>query len=131
MTDIRFTETCLAQISGNLFKGAVKKACRSVMIQPSDKFDNLQPNEPQRRDGLGGTEPNSDTKDPVNKSNKIFIRLPSIYIPFFQAMAEDYYRRNKISRPSIGLLTKKCLFMAGHSWNRRMVLLKNVDYEGE
>lgn len=99
------------------------------MIQPTDKFGNLQPNEPQRPEGLEGIEPNPDTKDPVNYGTKIFIRLRSSYTAFFQAMAEDYYRRGLISKPSIGLLTKKCLFMAGNSWNIKMIRLRNVDYE--
>ena len=92
------------------------------MPQPTDKFSNLQPNEPQPPEALQRSEP-------VNSSNKIFVRLPRLYMPFYQAMAEDYYQTGRISQPSIGLLTKKCLIMAGNSWKRMMIQLENVDYE--
>ncbi len=52
------------------------------MPQPADKFSNLQPNEPQPPEALQRSEH-------VNSSNKIFFRLPRLYIPFYQAMAED------------------------------------------
>jgi hypothetical protein len=89
-----------------------------------------QPNESPRPEALQTSEQNRETKEPVDNS-KIFIRLPSSYIPFFQAMAEDYYKRGRIPKPSIGLLTKKCLIMAGNSWNRMMVQLKSKELEQE
>jgi uncharacterized protein YhjY with autotransporter beta-barrel domain len=65
----------------------------------------------------------------VNNSNRIFLRLPSAYIPFFQAMAQDYYQREKIESPSIGLLAKTCLITAGNVWNRMCIQLMNKEYE--
>ena len=63
--------------------------------------------------------------------NKIFFRLPDSYIPIFQAMAEDFYLRGKIPAPSIGLLAKYCLIMAGNAWNKDFQLENKeneVDY---
>jgi hypothetical protein len=65
----------------------------------------------------------------VNNSNRIFLRLPGSYIPFFQAMAKDYYDRGKIPSPSIALLAKTCLITAGNAWNRMMIQLINKDFE--
>ncbi len=58
-----------------------------------------------------------------------YIRLPPAYIPFFQAMAEDYYQRSKIEAPSISLLAKTCLITAGNAWNRMQIKLMNQDFE--
>jgi hypothetical protein len=101
------------------------------MSQPTDKFSISQPNELQRPEALQSGEPNPRTKQPVNNSDKIFLRLPRLYIPFYQAMAEDYYQRGRISQPSIGLFAKKCLLMAGNSWDRMIIQLRNLDYERE
>ena len=65
----------------------------------------------------------------VNNSNRIFLRLPSSYIPFFQAMAQDYYQRGKIKTPTIGLLAKTSLITAGNAWNRMMHQLMTRDFE--
>jgi len=68
-------------------------------------------------------------KKKVNNSNRIYFRLPGSYIPFFQAMAEDYYQRGKIVQPSIGLLAKTCLITAGNAWNRMMQQLMTQEFE--
>jgi hypothetical protein len=61
--------------------------------------------------------------------NKIFFRLHSSYFSFFQAMAEDYYKKGKIKAPTIGLLAKKCLMTAGGAWNRMTIQLMTQDFE--
>src|SRR6266571_8939982 len=101
------------------------------MPQPTDKLSNLQPNEPQPPEALQSGEPDPRTKQHLNYGDKIFVRVPRLDIPFYQAMAQDYYQRGKISQPSIGLLTKKCLIMAGNSWNKMMIQLAILDYERE
>ena len=58
-----------------------------------------------------------------------YLRLPLSYVPFFQAMARDYYQRGKIKSPTIGLLAKTCLITAGNSWNRMQVQQMNKGYE--
>jgi cytoskeletal protein RodZ len=58
-----------------------------------------------------------------------YFRLPQSYIPFFQAMAEDYYQRGKIKAPSISLLAKTCLITACNAWNRMQAQLRNKEYE--
>jgi hypothetical protein len=58
-----------------------------------------------------------------------YIRLPQTYVPFFQAMAEDYHQRGKIESPSIGLLAKTCLITAGNAWNRMMQHLRTQEFE--
>jgi RsiW-degrading membrane proteinase PrsW (M82 family) len=81
---------------------------------------------PKTREGQGHPE----VRQKVNNSNRIFLRMPSSYIPFFQAMAEDYYQRGKIKAPSISLLAKTCLITAGNAWNRMMIQLINKEFEG-
>jgi hypothetical protein len=61
--------------------------------------------------------------------NKIFFRLSSHHLSFFQAMAQDYYGRGKIKSPTIGLLAKTCLITAGNAWNRMMHQLMTQDFE--
>jgi hypothetical protein len=58
-----------------------------------------------------------------------YLRLPLSYVPFFQAMAEDYFQRGKIESPTIGLLAKTCLITAGNAWNRMQIQLMNKEYE--
>jgi len=58
-----------------------------------------------------------------------YFRLSQPYVPFFQAMAEDYYQRGKIESPSIGLLAKTCLITAGNAWNRMQIQLMNKEWE--
>lgn len=60
---------------------------------------------------------------------KYYVRLRPAYIPFFQAMAEDYYQRGKIESPTIGLLAKTCLITAGNAWNRVQIKLMTQDFE--
>jgi hypothetical protein len=60
---------------------------------------------------------------------KYYVRLRPAYIPFFQAMAEDYYQRSKIKSPTIGLLAKTCLITAGYAWNRMQVQLMNQNLD--
>ncbi|MDQ6666686.1 MAG: hypothetical protein M3Y53_00495 [Thermoproteota archaeon] len=73
--------------------------------------------------------PKTHARQKVNNSNRIYLRLPSSYLSFFQAMAEDYYQRGKIEAPSIGLLAKTCLITAGNAWNRMCIQLMNKEYE--
>jgi|GEM_PF-908366 hypothetical protein len=68
-----------------------------------------------------------EVRQKVNNTNRIFLRLPSSYVPFFQAMAQDYYQREKIESPSIGLLAKTCLITAGNAWNRMQIQLMNKE----
>ena len=65
----------------------------------------------------------------VNNSNRIFFRIAGSYTTFFQAMAEDYYQRGKIESPTIGLLAKTCLIIAGNAWNRMQAQLMNEKYK--
>lgn len=58
-----------------------------------------------------------------------YLRLPLSYVPFFQAMARDYYQRGEIKSPTIGLLAKTCLITAGNAWNRMQVQQMNKGYE--
>jgi hypothetical protein len=58
-----------------------------------------------------------------------YFRLSQSYVPFFQAMAEDYHRRGKIKAPSISLLAKTCLITAGNAWNRMTLQLMTQDFE--
>jgi hypothetical protein len=93
------------------------------MSQPTNKFSNLEKNEPQRPCGLQRRLEGPGTKQAVNGSNKFFFRLPYSYVSFFQAMAEAYYREGKIQAPSIGLLAKMCLITAGNAWDRSIFQL--------
>ncbi|MDQ6667307.1 MAG: hypothetical protein M3Y53_03655, partial [Thermoproteota archaeon] len=63
----------------------------------------------QSKDPEKGT---SSSRKQRQVDNKIFFRLPSSYLSFFQSMAEDYHRRGKIKAPTIGLLAKTCLITA-------------------
>ena len=82
---------------------------------------------PKTREGQGQQQP--EVRQKVNNSNRIFLRLPGSYIPFFQAMAQDYYQRGKIKAPSISLLAKTCLLTAGNAWNRMMIQIMNKEWE--
>ena len=72
----------------------------------------------EKQSNYQSTELGPGTKHLINDSNKVFFRLPYSYVSFFQAMADAYHREGKIQAPSIGLLAKMCMIIAGNAWDR-------------